>query len=540
MHRSHLVPIAVVSAVLGSAAPASAVVVAPAETRAGEVSVKAGPDGRAVLAWAAGGRRVEVSEFAPATGFGPATKVLEAPTAGDAFGALTPDRLVVLATRGQAAGLPTEAVAVERQTSGAFSAPATIAAGEQFAQVVGVDANARGDVAATIRVSSQRVVLVTAPRGGRFGAPQEIGRPGDRFYTAAVAVGPDGRLVVAYYDGRSLAYAQRGSVGGPLGAPQVLSRTRYYPDFRAAIDGAGTATVAYVRNIGRRAAAVVAARARAGHSFGPTRILARSSNVLLSSLAAAGTTTAVSWDDVTSSGGVRVAIARGSGRFGRPQSPVARPFKLRGEAGRYPSQANSVRLAVDARGDVLAAYPYGPFGSVHVATLRAGRRSFGSPYVVSSLGNGGYPQAALTTRRRPIVAWRTSDGAVHATGSARGDAVSFHPPRPTLTRIDTGELGSHGVVTTKLRCSSSCAYFVIARITTGRARGQVITRRHLGQRVLRAGSAETLRFELKAGGAQAFQRTGRAQIKVIVTAANASGASHTVRRVVELGRRFNG
>ena len=225
---------------------------------------------------------------------------------------------------------------------------------------------------------------------------------------------------------------------------------------------------------------------------------------------------------------------------GAPQNPAAPPFRLRGEAGRYPSQANSVRLAVDARGDVLAAYPYGPFSSVHVALLRAGQRAFGAPRVVSSLGHGGYPQVALTTRRRPLVAWRGGDGSVLATTRIAGARVRLDPPRPALSQIDADELGSRGMVTTWLRCSKTCAFSTIARITTGRGRGQVITRRWVGERVLRSNRALKLRFQVKAGGAEAFTRTGRAQVKVIVTAANASGAARTVRRVLELGEHWRG
>jgi hypothetical protein len=389
-------------------------------------------------------------------------------------------------------------------------------------------------------------VLVTAPHGGAFGQPQPIGQPGDRFYQASVAVGPTGEVVVAYYDGRSRAFVQQGAVGGPLGTPQLLSPDRIYAEFHVAIDGHGNATVAYERNLGRLDEGVVVARARAGHAFAPARILGRSRNVYVTDVAAAGSTTAVAWGDLTSSHGSRVSIAHGAGWFGRAQNPTAPPFKLRGEAGRYPSQANSVRVAVDASGDVLAAYPYGPFNSVHAALLRAGHRRFGVPRLISSLAGGGYPQVALTTDRTPILAWTTQvhrgaiGGALVATTRVHGRAIDRHPPRPTLSAIDDSELAAQGMVTTKLRCSADCAFSTTARITTGRSRGQVITRRWIGERVLRRGHTIELRFELKAGGADAFKRTGRAQVKVIVTAANASGAAYTVRRILERGARWRG
>jgi hypothetical protein len=272
MRRSHVLALSAVLA-LGAAAPAAAFEVAPVGTNARNVTVTAGPSGGALLTWVADGKRVQISEFSRATGFGAVTQVFEAPTAGSiAFGALAPDRLVVLAQRSNSPTLPTEAVASERQAgTSTFGTPKTIATGATFAEVQSVASNARGDIAVVVRTGYQRVMLVTAPHGGAFGQPQAIGQEGQRFYQAAVAIGPDGRLVVAYYDGRSRVYTQRGTVGRALDAPQELSHARVYSEFHAAIDGHGNATVAFERSLDRGIVGVVAARARAGHGFGPAR-----------------------------------------------------------------------------------------------------------------------------------------------------------------------------------------------------------------------------------------------------------------------------
>src|SRR2546422_245445 len=51
---------------LAAAAPAAAFEVAPAGTNAQNVTVAAGPSGRALLTWIADGKRVDVSELEPA------------------------------------------------------------------------------------------------------------------------------------------------------------------------------------------------------------------------------------------------------------------------------------------------------------------------------------------------------------------------------------------------------------------------------------------------------------------------------------------
>jgi D-serine deaminase-like pyridoxal phosphate-dependent protein len=95
-------------------------------------------------------------------------------------------------------------------------------------------------------------------------ARRRTSTPGGLADTAAVGLVRDGALVVAYHDGVSRAVVRRGAVGGALGAPQALAQVRNRPDFSAAIDDAGTATVAFGRSLGRDGIGVAVARARPG------------------------------------------------------------------------------------------------------------------------------------------------------------------------------------------------------------------------------------------------------------------------------------
>jgi len=132
---------------------------------------------------------------------------------------------------------------------------------------------------------------------------------------------------------------RRGAVGGALGAPQALAQVRNRPDFSAAIDGAGTATVAFGRSLGRDGIGVAVARAPSGAPFGAPVTLDRGPNAQVPQVAAAGSTTAVTWLSLTARERVRVVIARDAGRFGQPLTPATAIFELRREAGRVPSEA---------------------------------------------------------------------------------------------------------------------------------------------------------------------------------------------------------
>jgi hypothetical protein len=55
--------------------------------------------------------------------------------------------------------------------------------------------------------------------------------------------------------------------------------------------------------------------------------------------------------------------------------------------------------------------------------------------------------------------------------------------------------------------------------------------------VIAANAPLRLRFVLTPAGRTALQATGRAQVKVIVTAANVSGSARTARQAFDVGRR---
>jgi len=405
-------------------------------------------------------------------------------------------------------------------------------------QVLSAGADARGDVAAVISAGPRHAQLVTAPAGGAFGPSQDVSADGGFAETAAVGVGADGRLVVAYHDGVSRALVRSGAIGAPLGPPQLLVRTLNRPDFGVAIDGAGNATVAFSRTLPGNRIGVVAARARAGAPFGPPATLDSGPNAQEPHVAAAGSTTAVAWDSLTTSDRVRVAVARGGGRFAAFQAPAPRPVRLRGEAGRFPSEAGSSRVAVDAAGDVLVAYRYGPFGAVHATLRRAGSARFAAPRVMSALGHGGPASVALLDDGRPVVAFADGDRVFAATSLA-GTRLDRTPPGLTLPPLRAAELRRSGTATTTASCSRPCVIRALARLTTGRGpgRGQVISRQGRPPQVLAANTPLRIRVALTAAGRAAFAATGRAQVRITVTAANAGGAARTARVAFDVGRR---
>jgi hypothetical protein len=542
LHVRTLTAVLTAAAVLVAAAPAGAVPLTPAGTGAQQVTVTPGRGPQAVLAWRASGPAGDALQVTPFAGgrFGPVQTVLQAPAIGPApFVALDPAGAIrVLGTRGTRPNLPTDLVdAVRAPAAPAFGAPAVLATG-LFAQVLSAGVDARGDVAAIVSTTSRHAQLVTAPAGGAFGPPQDVSADGGFAETAAVGVGPEGRLVVAYHDGVSRAFVRTGAIGAALGPPQLLVRTRNRPDFSAAVDAAGNATVAFSRTLPGNRIGIAAARARAGAPFGPVTTLDRGPNAQEPQVAAAGATTAVAWNSLTTSDRVRVAVARGAGRFAAFEAPAARPVRLRGEAGRFPSEAGTARVAVDPAGDVLVAYRYGPFGAVHATERRAGSPRFAGPRVVSALGHGGPATVALLDDGRPVVAYADGDRVFAAT-RVDGTSVDRTPPGLTLTPLRASELRRSGTATTTARCSRPCVIQALGRLTTGRGpgRGQVIARPFVRPQVLAANTPLRLRIALTPAGRSALAATGRAQVRITVTAANASGAARTARVAFDVGRR---
>ena len=75
----------------------------------------------------------------------------------------------------------------------------------------------------------------------------------------------------------------------------------------------------------------------------------------------------------------------------------------------------------------------------------------------------------------------------------------------------------------------------MARITTGDGRDLVISRRYRGRRIVPARDPFTLTFDLTQPGKDRLAATGRGKAYVVVTAANRTGASRSVRRAISTG-----
>ena len=123
-----------------------------------------------------------------------------------------------------------------------------------------------------------------------------------------------------------------------------------------------------------------------------------------------------------------------------------------------------------------------------------------------------------------------------ATGLGR--PVFTRAPDVTLSRPSVAELRRTGAVTVTARCAPRCEIVANARLTTGRGGpGLVISRQARPPQVIGANAPLRLRFALTPAGRTALQATGRAQVKVIVTAANVSGAARTARQAFDVGHR---
>jgi hypothetical protein len=544
MDRSLIIGLVAVAGALAVAGPAPAATIAPAETNARGVAVTAAPgsSGDGVVVWTsgrAGALSVQTAALTAPDSFGPIQTVLTAPVldAGPAVALHGGGSSVILGTRGTDKA-PTELVAMRRAPGATgYGAPAVLATGD-FVSLLAVRSNTRGDIAAIYSTGSRHAELITAPAGGAFGTPQELAAGGGLAVQPALALGPQGQLVVAYYDAVSRIQARTGDLADRLGAPKSLVQTRNYSDISAAVDDAGNATIAFSRSLPDNRIGVSYVRAHAGGAFSAPKTLSSGPNAQRPQLVAAGTTTAIAWDDLTVANSQRVAIAHGASSFGKSQSPVTPPVLLHGEAGRFPSYSGEPQLAVDAKGDVLAAYTYGPYqAALHATLLRAGDAHFGKPRLVSSLGHGGFPAVALLGNRRPLIAY--SDGnAVFAVTELPDRHPNLTAPKVTMTPLSAHELRTAGRVSTTVRCSEACFVGAIGRLTTGRfhqGHGQVISRPGANPVALAAGKSLTLHFNLTPAGKAALAASGNGHAKLIVTATNASGTARSVRSMIDFG-----
>jgi len=273
---------------------------------------------------------------------------------------------VVVARESSAVPNRGDLVVLRRPAGGSFGAPESVGGNDGFTDIAAADVAADGSVAVVGQVDREGLLLRTGPQD-TVTHVTHLGLVG----TAGVALGDDGRLALAtFVDGSDEVCTRVAAPGSPLGPERLLTRLRTRPDLRMAMDAACTATVAFARDL-NKGIAVVAARARAGVPFGPLRVLDRGPNAQIADLAAAGATTAVAYNDLTARDQpVRVRLARGAGPFGAAQTPATPTLRLRGYAGRTPSSVNAPVLAVDAQGDVLLAWSYGPFGAVQAALRR--------------------------------------------------------------------------------------------------------------------------------------------------------------------------
>jgi len=392
--------------------------------------------------------------------------------------------------------------------------------------------NARGDSAVLAKIGFDRLMLLTATRGGPLGTLAVLATSSE---TVAVDLDDDGRLVVAYYEFTAPQGVRAifGRVHGPLGPVSQLSTGPSFSDVGAAIDDAGTATVAFSRadlNHRGRPAELVVRRAVRDGRFGPPRVIARGGPPIMGAgfaslrLAAAGRTTALAFDANDGDGRLGIAIARGGGRFGPTQRPTAPRL------GSFVRQPFNPAVAVDRAGDVLLAYNLGIYGStVHVTERRSGSDRFTRPRVVSKLGGGGAPAPMLLSDRTRLVAFDDSGGRLHAVtrlGSTRPDLTA---PRALVQLLPGTEAGLRATNTFGVRIGCSEACLVSVRATLRTPTGRTIR----GEQgiVLRAGASSVRRFAFDPAKRAGQARDGSI-LRVTVDAENASGAS--TERVAQL------
>jgi hypothetical protein len=532
MRRLVVSAVVSVAAALGSVAVADAELVAPASRLPMDSAwpVAAGPAGRAlaiVPTYCDGCNEGRVAERDASGRW--SLRSIAPPGLAPVFVAWGPGGTAAVIAIRNRDGAGADAF-VLRRAAGAerFDAPVAIALGGAVYDNLRIAFDARGDVAVVTAVNGPdsvvRSVLVTAAPGGSFGAPHELaaGYPEG----AAVAVGA-GRVVVAYSRGRRV-YVRSGTVGAPVGGPQLLSSRGSGP-IGAAIDDAGTATVAFGR--GRTFDhALVVTRARPGERFGAPAVLARSGAEFgpTPQVVAGGTTTALIWqasfseEDV----GVHAAIARGPGRFASADTISAPGLGRRGAHG----QPFHPVLAVDRSGDVLLAYAYRD--AVHVTVQRGAGARFGPLHLISKLGQGGWPSIAWLSDRRPLVVYHGRRGELLAATRLTGRQPNLTPPRLRVTSPPNAvnDLRAANAVTVTVRCSQACILHARASLRTHDGRTVAYG---ADRKIIRVGATLTQRFVFDPDGRAGRARDG-ARVRVTIDAQNASGASRVVVKQITL------
>lgn len=543
---SRLLLVLAATLVVATPARAASTVAAPG-AGGGNLTAATAGDGRVLLAWDAKtstGRVLRIRDRAPDGTLGPIEDVLFAGSLGSFAVAVAPNgsAVALAATGGSTAGT-TDQVVLARRAAGtaAFGAPEVVAGPSPYASVVAASHDADGELAAVLAAGGRALALTTAAVGG---SPvlTDLG-PSAGGQSAAVAVAR-GRVLltagVAAAAGSQI-LVRRGVVGRPLGDATQVDAIRSGPNLVAALDDAGTASVAYTDAAAGNQLVVKAVRARAAGAFGRPQHVLTGPNVQVADLAAAGRTTVLGYVDlfdrrVTT----RIATATGTGAFGDAQSPGAPEVRLRGEAGRFPSASNVPHIAVDRNGSVLVTTDYGHVQAVHAVVRPAGAARFGAPRVLSPLGRGGGAPVPLLLPDGPFAAWATGDEVLSSPALA---GSTFHPAPPTVRVAPLSASGlREGTVRTTATCATACAMFTSARITTGDAAqrgasGQQISRQGHRTVVLAAGRPSRITFVLPERLRTALRRTRRGKVSVLVSVAGVSGTQRTARVQVAVGAR---
>lgn len=527
--RATLLTAGLCAAAIG-AAPAVAAgtrALAPGGTMlGGEVRVAAGPDGRALVTGSNHRRGTPIIERG-ADGRWRVAKTITPREVYPEFAAWGPGGALTVIAYDQRRGRDRRILALRRAPGAKRFTSSTIAR-SRLVLVGGAAASPNGDIAAIVIVDLTREVLLTATRGGAFGPPRAV--------PDALAVGVGGGRVVVASIGRRGPIVRTGTIRGPLGRPQlIVSERPQWTALQAAVDGAGVATVAFVREVPTdplHRTALVAARARPDGRFGEPAVVGRGggpeggAGFADVALAAAGTTTALAWQpndasELNPGGRLGVAVARADGAFAPPTHPSAPA--LEGHADPF-----APALAVGAAGDVVLAYLYG--SAVHATHWPAAGTGFGPPTVVSTLGHGGAPAVAMLADGSPLVAFYDARGAVFATPRLDGPRPDPAVPEAQVEFApgSAARLRAANAVAVRIGCSVDCVARVRATLLT--KRGITIVYDGPGK-VLREGATLTrsFRFDPAKGARRAG---GGARVTATVTVESVSGvSSETVRRL---------
>lgn len=269
------------------------------------------------------------------------------------------------------------------------------------------------------------VAALAAPGAGAWTGPFEVPRAVVAS-TAEVVVAPDGTTTAAWlrYDpsaGQTRVEAAVRPPGGAFGAPELLAIEPAALRLRAAVDAAGTVTVAWIQR--EAGTDVVRSTSRPGGGpFGPVRDVSDTgSSSRDAQLAAAGTTAVLTW---VQAGRVRAAIAAGGEPF-----VVQKPLTPLGRSGELP------QVAVAPTGAAVVAWTYETAAGTF--WVRAAARPPGGDFaaladVRQSTRTIDDLEVALSAGGRATLTWKRSLDSSELPraieSAARGVTGNFGPP----------------------------------------------------------------------------------------------------------------